>query len=308
MPSRPLLPILCGPTASGKTDLALRLAVHLPFEVVSADSRQVYRMMDIGTAKPDDAERQRVRHHLIDVVWPDEDINASLYAGLARAAIDDIRQRCRLPLLVGGTGLYIRALTEGLLAAPGADPSVRKRLVRWAEELGNEALHGRLRKVDPVAAERLHPNDRVRIIRALEVFELTGRPLSAFQEAHRFSERPYRTLKIGMACERAELDRRIDLRAARMFASGLLTETERLLDAGYDERLKSLRTIGYKQAVAVLRGRVSPEDALLELQRATRRYARQQMTWLRQDKEIKWVDSSVDFDTIRQFIDDFYAH
>jgi tRNA dimethylallyltransferase len=308
MTARPSLPIICGPTASGKTALSLRLAEFFPLEIVSADSRQVYRLMDIGTAKPDRDQQQRVPHHLIDVVWPDEAFNASLFAGLARSAIADICKRQRSPLLVGGTGLYVRALTEGLLRAPGADPDVRRRLSRWADEAGCQALHGRLSEVDPVAAEKLHPNDRTRVIRALEVFEQTGKPLSEFQAAHRFSERPYRVLKLGLAVERSELDRRIDARSEQMFETGLLTEVEQLLARGYDEELKSLKTIGYRQAIQVLRGQLSREDAIFDLQRATRRYARQQMTWLRQDKAIKWVDSFADFDTIRKFIDDFYVN
>lgn len=305
---KPFLPIICGPTASGKTELALKLAEQFPVEIVSADSRQVYRMMDIGTAKPSRAEQNMVRHHLIDIVWPDENINAALFADLARNAIEDIGKRQCLPLLVGGTGLYIRALTEGLLHAPGADPVVRKRLSLWADQCGNEVLHQHLSAVDPITAARLHPNDRVRIIRALEVYEQTGRPLSELQERHRFADRPYRLLKVGLTCLREDLDRRIEVRAGKMFEAGLLDETEQLLKAGYGDNLKSLRTIGYRQAVQVLRGHSSYDEALLDLQRSTRRYARQQLTWLRQDNTIKWVDSSVDFDTIRKLIEDFYAN
>jgi len=305
---KPSLPIICGPTASGKTELALKLAEQYPMEIVSADSRQVYRLMDIGTAKPTRAEQGRVRHHLIDIIWPDEELNVALFVDLAANAINDICSRQRLPLLVGGTGLYIRALTEGLLHAPGADPAVRKRLSRCADQCGNEFLHQRLAAVDPAAAKRLHPNDRLRIIRALEVYEQTGRPLSELQESHRFGDRPYRLIKIGLTGIREDLDHRIDTRARAMFEAGLFDETEQLLKAGYAENLKSLRTIGYRQAVQVLRGQSSRDEALLDLQRSTRRYARQQLTWLRQDNTIKWVDSSVDFDTIRKFIDEFYAN
>lgn len=303
----PPLPIICGPTAVGKTDLAIRLSEFFPFEVVSADSRQVYRLMDIGTAKPSAAEQSQLKHHLIDVVWPDEEYNASLFAEQARQAIRTIINRGRRPLLVGGTGLYIRALTEGLIQAPGADPEVRSRLNRWAEEAGSVPLHQRLQEVDPQAAGRLHPNDRVRIVRALEVYEQTGRPLSEFQAEHQFADRPYHTLKVGLVAERDLLYRRIDERAELMFASGLLEETEQLLSAGYDPELKSLRTIGYRQAIQFLVGKCSREDALEDLQRATRRYARQQITWLKQDKSIKWVDSCADFDKIQKFIADFYA-
>ena len=301
------LPIICGPTAVGKTDLAIRLAEYFPFEVVSADSRQVYRLMNIGTAKPSVAEQSLVKHHLIDVVWPNEEYNASLFADQAQQAIQEIGTRGHMPLLVGGTGLYIRALTEGLIQAPGADPEVRSRLNLWADEAGSELLHQRLQGVDPRAAERLHQNDRVRIIRALEVFEQTGRPLSEFQAEHQFSDRPYRTLKLGLMLERDLLYQRIDSRAEQMFATGLLEETESLLKAGYDPELKSLRTIGYRQAIQLLNGDCSREEALEDLQRTTRRYARQQITWLKQDKSIKWVDSFADFDKIQKFIADFYA-
>jgi len=301
------LPIICGPTAVGKTDLAIRLADDFPFEVVSADSRQVYRLMNIGTAKPSIAEQSRLKHHLIDVVWPNEEYNASLFADQAQQVIQEIEVRGHRPLLVGGTGLYIRALTEGLIQAPGADPEVRSRLNRWADVAGSEHLHQRLQGVDPQAAERLHPNDRVRIVRALEVFEQTGRPLSAFQAEHQFADRPYRTLKLGLIVERDLLYRRIDARAEQMFATGLLEETESLLKAGYHPELKSLRTIGYRQAIQFLNGKCSREEALEDLQRTTRRYARQQITWLKQDKSIKWVDSSADFDKIQKFIADFYA-
>lgn len=305
---KPRLPIICGPTASGKTGLSLRLADIFGMEVVSADSRQVYRRMDIGTAKPSQTERQAVPHHLIDVAWPDEPFHASRYRDLALAAIADILERGRRPLLVGGTGLYIRALTEGLLDAPGADPVLRRQLEQTAATEGCESLHRRLAAVDPVSANRLHPNDQLRIIRALEVFQQSGRPLSAFQEEHRFRDRPFHTLKLGLDVDRTCLDARINARAEAMFAAGLLEETRTLLDAGYDEHLKTLQTIGYRQALQVLQGRMSLAEALLDLQVATRRYARQQMTWLRQDKTIKWVDSCKDFDRIQEFIEDFYAN
>ncbi len=308
MPAKRLLPIICGPTAAGKTELSLSLAEAFQLEIVSADSRQVYRTMDVGTAKPTRAERARVPHHLIDVVWPDQFFNVSRYLQLAHAAIDDIRERGRRPLLVGGTGLYIRALTEGLLRAPGADHALRRQLTKRAEAEGVEVLHQLLSEVDSVTAAKLHPNDRLRIIRALEVFEQSGRPLSAFQQEHRFSDRPYQTLKIGLAVERDLLYSRINERAERMFEAGLLTETRTLLEAGYSETLKTLQTIGYRQALQVLLGKMTPAEALEGLQRATRRYARQQMTWLRRDRTIKWLDSCTDFDRIHKFIEDYYAN
>lgn len=304
---RPPLVIICGPTAVGKTGLAIDLAERYDGEIVSADSRQIYRLMDIGTAKPTPAEQGRVRHHLLDVAWPDEVFNAARFSALAVAAIDDIRQRGRRPFLVGGTGLYIKALTEGLLSAPGSDSALRDRLHARAGEEGSATLHEELAQVDTVTAQRLHPNDLVRIVRALEVFELTGRALSAFHQEHGFSCQPYRTLKLGLNLERAELYRRVDLRAEKMFSEGLLQEAQSLLAAGYDPQMKVLRTIGYRQAFALLRGEMSHAEALEDLKRSTRRYAKQQLTWFRHDPEIIWVDSSGDFVTIHELIEEFHA-
>lgn len=302
-----MLPIICGPTAVGKTALALRLAEQFGCEIVSADSRQVYRLMDIGTAKPSAAELARVPHHLIDVVWPDQPFSAAHFAELATQAIQAIVERGRRPLLVGGTGLYVRALTEGLLDAPGADPTLRAGLRARALREGSPALHRQLAEVDPVSAARLHPNDLVRIERALEVHARTGRPLSALQQEHGFAQRRYRTLKIGLDLERSHLYTRIDARAEAMFGAGLLDETRRLLAAGYDPASRVLQTIGYRQALGVLDGSLSPTLAVQELQRMTRRYAKQQLTWFRRDKSFIWLDSLADFVTIHKFIEDFYG-
>jgi tRNA dimethylallyltransferase len=304
---KPKLPIICGPTAVGKTALAIEIAEYFDGEIVSADSRQVYKEMDIGTAKPSQAEQARVTHHLIDVVSPNEDFNAARFVELASLDIEGIRSRDHHPLLVGGTGLYIRALTEGLLDAPGADDQLRERLRSQAEKEGNQVLYRTLQEVDPVAAERLHPNDRVRIIRALEVYELTGRPLSEIQQEHGFGECHYQLLKIGLQLDRQQLFARIDQRAKAMFDGGLVDETRGLLEAGYAPQLKTMQTIGYRQAIAVLNGTMSRNDAINDLQRTTRRYAKQQLTWFRQDKSIIWVDSCTDFVTIRKLIENFYG-
>lgn len=303
----PSLVVLCGPTAAGKTAAALALAEHLDLEVISADSRQVYRLMDIGTAKPTAGERDRVPHHLLDVVWPDEGFDAARFAELAAQSIREVLARGRLPLLVGGTGLYVRALTEGLVATPAADPSVRRCLENLAEAEGTRFLHNRLAVVDPEGAAQLHPNDRVRIVRALEVFELTGRPLSVWQRAHGFRARPYRLLKFALTPERDELYRRIDTRAKAMFAGGLIAEAESLLSAGYSPQLKALQTIGYREAIRLLQGKCSIEGALAELQQATRRYAKRQLTWFRADSEMIWVDSVKDSAKIQMLIDQFHA-
>lgn len=301
----PPLAVLCGPTAAGKTAAALALAGHFDLEVVSADSRQVYRLMDIGTAKPSNEERSRVPHHLLDVVWPDEPFDAARFAALAAEAIDGILTRGRLPLLVGGTGLYTRALTEGLVEAPGADPLVRRRIEEESAAEGSPALHRRLAEIDPDSARQLHPNDRVRLVRALEVFEITGRPLSSWQQAHGFRERRYRLLKIALSPPRTELYQRIDARAAAMLGGGLIEETEALLRAGYDPRLKALQTIGYREALRLIEGKASRDEALAELQQATRRYAKRQLTWFRADSEMIWVDSVKDSAKIQTLIAQF---
>jgi len=304
----PPLIVICGPTAVGKTALALALAEDYPLEVVSADSRQVYRLMDIGTAKPSAEERVALPHHLLDVVWPDEPFDAARYAQLASSAIEDVLARGRMPVLVGGTGLYIRVLTEGLAAVPAGDQKVRDVLRQRAVELGSPALHRELAAVDPEAANMLHPNDLVRITRALEVFELTGQPLSVRQREHGFRDRRYRLLKIGLFLERSELYRRIDERAQAMFSDGLVEETDRLLAAGYHPGLKSLQTIGYREAVRLLQGEISRETALSDLQQATRRYAKRQLTWFRADSEMIWVDSLRESDNIKKLIDQFHAN
>lgn len=305
--NRPAVVVLCGPTAVGKTALALELADAFSAEIISADSRQVYRLMDIGTAKPGALELARIRHHLVDVAWPDEEFHAARFATLAREAIEAICQRDKRPLLVGGTGLYIRALTEGLLQAPGADPALRRELHARAAQEGSPALHTELAVLDPASAARLHPNDLVRIVRALEVHRQSGISLAALQDDHAFSSQPYRTLKIGLDLDREELYRRIDGRAEAMFAEGLLEEADALLRAGYAPTLKSLQTIGYRQAFALLRGELSRADALEDLKRSTRRYAKQQLTWFRKDKSIIWLESSADFVTIRELLLEFHG-
>jgi tRNA dimethylallyltransferase len=301
------LPIICGPTAVGKTALSLELAEKFNGEIISADSRQIYRLMDVGTAKPTLEEQQRVPHHLIDVAWPDEEFNAAKYIEMAGAAIEDVTQREKSAFLVGGTGLYIKALTEGLLDAPGSDPKLRRQLHDRAEVEGSAVLHAELAGVDKVSAERLHPNDLVRIVRALEVFCQSGKPLSELQDAHGFRSERYRTIKIGLVCERSLLYERIERRADLMFEEGLLDEAERIQTAGYDPKLKILRTIGYRQAFACLHGKMSREEALEDLKRATRRYAKQQLTWFRKDKSIIWLESSADFDKLKKLIDNFYV-
>jgi tRNA dimethylallyltransferase len=281
--------VICGPTAVGKTAAGIEVAAAVGGEIVSADSMQVYRYMDIGTAKPTAAEQAAVRHHLVDVADPDEPFDAAAYAQLGRRALAELARRGRVPVVVGGTGLYIKALLQGLFQAQAGDPALRARLRAEAQAEGTAALHARLETCDPRTAARLHPNDRVRVLRALEVFEATGRPISELQGAHRFGDEPYRTLKIGLTLDRSALYGRIDRRVEAMLAAGLEEEVRALLARGYGPRLKPMQSIGYSHLTALIAGTVSREECIRTLQRDTRRFAKRQLTWFRADRDILWL-------------------
>lgn len=302
----PLL-VICGPTASGKTQLALDLAATLPIEVISADSRQIYRGMDIGTAKATPAERALVPHHLLDVVAPDEPFSAADFMRLGREAIAGIAQRGKLAVVVGGTGLYLDALTRGLVVAPGEDLSLRQELAELEAREGEGTLHLRLQGVDPESAARLKPRDQQRIIRALEVFASTGESLSSLQRHHAFSDGPYQVVTVCLAVDRSLLYQRINQRAATMFSSGLLEEAQTLLDQGFSRELKALRTIGYREALSFLGGEISLAAALAHTQQETRRYAKRQMTWFRKNNLIIMVDSLAEFAKIKNIAERLYA-
>ncbi len=286
----PLL-VICGPTASGKTGWALQLAEHFPLEIISADSRQVYRQMDIGTAKATAEEQALVKHHLIDLIDPDQKFSVAAFVGLARPLIQDIHQRGKLACVVGGTGLYIRALVSGLAPLPNSVPEVRSRLHRQAEQQGKEALYRQLQQVDPVAAEHIHPHNLVRVVRALEVFQLSGKPISEFQAEHQFAERPYRTLQMAWDHPRELLYQRIEQRTEEMLANGLIEET-RALSERYGFALKSLQTLGYREVLKYQKGEYDHEKMLRDIQLYTRHYSKRQLTWFRKQPEIIWVDSS----------------
>jgi len=288
----PPLLVIVGPTGVGKTAVAVRLASRLPLEAVNADSRQIYRGMDIGTGKPTAEEQDALRHHLIDVVDPDERYHVARFRADALRVLADIRERGRLPLVVGGTGLYIRALLKGLGPAPPADPALRAELERQAGEHGATFLHERLKALDPEAAERLHPNDRVRLVRAIEV-RMGGDTQKATTEPGaewRRGVSGWRLLMVGLRQPREVLNRRLALRARQMVARGMMEEVRRLLDAGYDEALPSMGGIGYRQFAAVLNGRLEEEEAVRLMIRDTTRYAKRQMTWFARDAEVRWID------------------
>jgi tRNA dimethylallyltransferase len=284
------LVVVVGPTASGKSALALDLARASGGEIISADSQQVYRGMDIGTGKLPVAERAGVPHHLIDVVDPDDTMTAARFVGLADAVLADLERRApHTPVIVaGGTGLYVRALLHGLFEGPGADAALRARL----STQGAPALLARLTEVDPESAGRILPNDTRRLIRALEVFELTGRPISALQREHDVRRAParYRARWIGLAPPRDELHRRIEARVDAMLAAGLIDEVRGLADR-YPLDLRAFDAIGYREAREVLRGTLDPTAAPAHIKAATRRYARRQLGWFRSEPAITWYNA-----------------
>lgn len=306
MSNKPTLIIISGPTGVGKTDAAITVAESMGGEIVSADAMQVYRRMDIGTAKPTQEQQQRVRHHLIDVVDPDETFSAALFKEMAEARIGRLHQR-RCPIfVVGGTGLYIKALTRGLFPAEGEDDAIREELKEEVETSGLEALYQRLRMVDPEAAQRIHPNDTYRIIRALEVHQATGQPISQHQQSHGFQDMGYRTLCIGLTLDRTILYDRIDKRVDLMLASGFLEEVKGLLDQGYPSTLKSMRSIGYRHVADHLEGRVTWDETVRLFKRDTRHYAKRQLTWFKADPDIEWVEPD-QIDEMREKIDSFLS-
>jgi tRNA dimethylallyltransferase len=305
--NRQKIVIILGPTASGKSDLALCLAERLDGEIVNADSMQLYRGLDIGTAKPSMELRQRVPHHLIGIADPDQEFSAADFRREATKAIVDIAGRGKKAFIVGGTGLYIRALLQGLVDSPSGAGEVRLGLEEEARRHGNEALLGELARVDPLTAERLHPNDLVRIIRALEVYRMTGKPVSQQRSSHGFSGDYYCALKLGLMVDRLELYERIDRRVEKMINDGLVDEVRTLLESGFSPQLKALRSIGYRQICAFLSGEYSLAEGVRLIQRDTRRYAKRQMTWFRKDNEINWVEYSDNFASICNNVIEFFA-
>jgi len=287
---KPRLICILGPTGVGKTAMALELADRWGGEIVSADSMQVYRQMDIGTAKPTPEERRRIPHHLLDVVDPDEPFDVSRYIRLANGIIADLQREEKPVFVVGGTGLYIRALLGGLIDGPGADEVLRRELKQEMHHKGKAHLYQRLRTRDPMAADRIDPHDGVRIIRALEVLELTGRSIVAHQQEHRFREAPYKVLRVGLCLDRERLNDRIERRTDRMIADGFAEEVRRLLDTGYKESLKPMQSLGYRNMVSFLSGRQSLGEAVRLIKRDSCRYAKRQMTWFAADREVGWVD------------------
>ncbi len=286
--AEPLL-VIVGATGVGKTAAAVALARHVPLEVISADSRQVYRGMDLATGKPTAAERAAVRHHLIDVVDPDDRYHAARFRADAETAIAAIRDRGRLPAVVGGTGLYVRALLRGLDPAPAADPEFRRELAGIAAREGRAALHARLATAEPALARRLHPNDEVRVVRALERLR-AGSAVGDALVSWRRADTPRRVVYVGLTLERQALAQRLAARAEAMVKAGLLDEVRGLLARGWDASMPALQGIGYRQFVEVAHDRLDPARALEVMQRETVRYAKRQVTWFAREPGVAWID------------------
>ncbi len=289
MPARePLLVVVLGPTASGKTALALAIARRFDAEIVNCDSIAMYRDFEIGTAKPSAAERAEVTHHLLDFVDPATHVTAGEYARQARQVLCEIAERGRLPIISGGTGLYLRALLEGLFAGPQRSEDLRNKLRRRADEHGPERLHRILRRLDASAAERIHSNDRPKVIRAIEVCLASRQPMTKLWQEGREPLRGFRIARLGLNPEREALYTRINQRAANMFEQGLIAETEKLRKK-YGDEAHPLTSLGYKQALQVLRGEIDRRLALDAAQQAHRNYAKRQMTWFRREPEVRWL-------------------
>ena len=293
---------LLGPTAAGKTEIAIQLAQRLNAEIVSVDSRQIYQQMDIGTAKPTPEEQQAAKHHLIDCVDIAQPFSVADYQSLADAAITDIQNRGKQVLLVGGAGLYFRGVVDGLFKGPGADATFRKQLAQEAAQHGLNALHNRLRACDPESADRIHPNNLTRVIRALEVYELTGTPMSEHQQQWNPENQRYPFIAFGLTMPRAQLYYRIEQRVDVMLANGLIAEVESLLTAGYSRETFALQSFGYKELIAYLDGKCTYVEAIEQLKQNTRRFAKRQLTWFRKDKRIEWIDREATPDVVRYIL------
>jgi len=281
--------VIVGPTAVGKSRVAVEVAKTFETEVLTADSRQVYRGMDIGTDKPIPEERQGVPHRLIDLVGPGEVFNAGIYRREALGEIERLYKDRRLPLVVGGTGLYVRTLLKGLCSAPPSDPILRKVLEQEAIEQGHDRLYARLAAVDPIAAAQLHPRDESKVIRALEVYQLSGHRMSEFQQEHGFTERSFSALIIGLNRDRGALYRRIESRIDWQLAHGLIEETRQLLAQGYRRESGAMKALGYRQVAEHLAGEYDAAEMIRRFKRDTRQYAKRQLTWFRKEPGIQWL-------------------
>ncbi|HOV92415.1 MAG TPA: tRNA (adenosine(37)-N6)-dimethylallyltransferase MiaA [Candidatus Kapabacteria bacterium] len=291
-----VLPVILGPTASGKTEFSLRLAEIYDCEIISADSRQIYRYMDIGTSKPDKSILASIPHHFIDILNPDENYSAGKFEHYGRIVIEAIRSRDHIPIVVGGTGLYIKALCEGLFNFSDSeqDPGIRKKLENELNKIGREAFYEKLKAIDPISAENYSDKNPRRVIRALEFYENTGIPFSEAQNNGHSQEIQYDCLYFGISMERINLYKRISERCENMWGNGLIEETSKLLSMGYSKYLNSMNTIGYKEAIRYLEGELNYDEGLELFKKNTRHFAKRQLTWFRKNEKIQWIDAKYD--------------
>lgn len=297
--------VIAGPTGIGKTGFAVRAAERFDGEIVGADSMQIYRYMNIGTAKPDQEEQALARHHLIDIVDPDEPFDAAAYIREADRAIQDITERGKTPIVAGGTGLYIRALVHGLYGGRAPDPSVMEKLEAELSARGPEWLHDKLARIDPLLARTLHPNDTFRVTRALEVFESTGTVKSDFLKDHNFEDQRYDCMKIGLCMDRSLLYERINRRVDQMIAAGLTDEVKSLLEMGFSADLKSMQSIGYRHIIEYFEGKTDFDEAVRTLKRDTRRFAKRQFTWFSKERNLIWIEPDEEeraYESINRFL------
>lgn len=297
--------VIVGPTASGKTKLSIELAKQINGEIISADSMQIYKYMDIGTAKPTIEERQGIRHYLIDEVTPADEFSVARFQGLALKYIEEIISKNKIPIVVGGTGLYINSLIYNIkFTEINTDWELRKKLQEVAREKGNEYLHSELRKIDPEAAEKIHVNDTRRIVRALEVYYITNKPISYYQKISRSEPPKYKFILFGIRMDREKLYNRINKRVDEMIEKGLVDEVKRLLEMGYDKCSIAMQGLGYKEILWYLKGEANLSEVIELLKRDTRRYAKRQMTWFNSIKDIIWLDINDDYtEAIKKIID-----
>ena len=294
--------VIMGPTASGKTNLSIELAKDLNGEIVSADSMQIYKYMDVGTAKPDKEEKQGIRHCLIDEVTPDEEFSVARFKQLAIEYIDDILNRGKVPIVCGGTGLYIDSLIYNIeFGDTICDWELREDLKREALEKGNEYLHNKLKEIDPEAAKKIHMNNVKRVIRAIEVYTFTQKPISLHQEESRKNPSKYSFTIFGVMRDREKLYDRINQRVDLMMEKGLVQEVKKLIEMGYDKSTIAMQGIGYKEILSYLRGEITLDEAVYVLKRDTRHYAKRQLTWFNRMKDVKWVNVD-QFDSVHEIL------
>ena len=288
--------VIVGPTASGKTKISVELAMHIGGEIISADSMQIYKYMDIGTAKPAEKEKKGIKHYLMDEIAPDQEFSVACFRTLALRYIEEIINRNKIPIVVGGTGLYINSLIYNIkFAEIDTDRELRKRLENMAREKGNEFLYNMLTDIDPETAKNIHANDARRIIRAIEVFKTTGKPMSYHRQASRLEPPGYNFILFGIRVERQKLYERINKRVDEMIERGLVNEVKYLAEMGYDKCSVAMQGLGYKEILWYLKGKATLEEAINLLKRDTRRYAKRQMTWFNKIKNIIWLDVDEDY-------------